>query len=98
MRDPVCGMTVGPDALRVEGYSEFGFCSEHCRKVFIADSTRYAHQTDSDSEGSEVAEARAEERAMAAVGSSSIHLSVEGMTCASCVSTVETALSAVPGG
>jgi Cu+-exporting ATPase len=90
-------MTVGPDALRVEGYSEFGFCSEHCRKVFIADSTRYAHQTDSDSEGSEVAEARAEERAMAAVGSSSIHLSVEGMTCASCVSTVETALSAVPG-
>ncbi|HEX9863781.1 MAG TPA: heavy metal translocating P-type ATPase [Acidimicrobiia bacterium] len=97
MRDPVCGMTVGPDALRVEGYSEFGFCSEHCRKVFIADSTRYAHQTDSDSEGSEVAEARAEERAMAAVGSSSIHLSVEGMTCASCVSTVETALSAVPG-
>ncbi|MEX1134524.1 MAG: heavy metal translocating P-type ATPase [Acidimicrobiia bacterium] len=97
MRDPVCGMTVGPDALRVEGYSEFGFCSEHCRKEFIADPARYADQTDDDPEGSEVAEARTEERAMAAVGSNSIHLSVEGMTCASCVSTVESALAGVPG-
>lgn len=41
MHDPVCGMTVGPDASRVEGYPEYGFCSEHCRQAFIADPGRY---------------------------------------------------------
>ena len=40
-RDPVCGMTVGPDAATVEGRPEFGFCSEHCRRKFIADPELY---------------------------------------------------------
>ncbi len=97
MRDPVCGMTVGADALQVESYSEFGFCSDHCRNEFLADPARYVDETVFGSQDREVAEARAEERAMAAVGSNLIHLSVEGMTCASCVSTVESALAGVPG-
>jgi YHS domain-containing protein len=41
MRDPVCGMAVGPDAAAVEGYPEYGSCSEHCRQAFIADPGRY---------------------------------------------------------
>ena len=41
MRDPVCGMTVGRSALRVDGYPKLGFCSEHCRKTFVADPQRY---------------------------------------------------------
>ena len=42
MRDPVCGVTVGPDALTADGYDGIGFCSEHCRRSFLADPDRYA--------------------------------------------------------
>ncbi|MEX2133626.1 MAG: heavy metal translocating P-type ATPase [Acidimicrobiia bacterium] len=97
MRDPVCGMTVDADGRTVDHYPEFGFCSEHCRTEFIAHPERYAETTGVDSTGSETHEDRVDDRAMPMVGSDSIHLSVEGMTCASCVSTVESALSAVPG-
>ncbi len=41
MRDPVCGMTVGEGSLTVDGYPEYGFCSERCRKAFLAEPTRY---------------------------------------------------------
>ncbi|HEY4607274.1 MAG TPA: cation transporter, partial [Acidimicrobiia bacterium] len=97
MRDPVCGMTVGAGGRTVDGYPELGFCSEHCRTEFSAHPERYARRTDVDSMGSEIFEARVDDRAMSMAGSDSIHLSVEGMTCASCVSTVEKALSSVPG-
>ncbi|HKZ25749.1 MAG TPA: HAD-IC family P-type ATPase, partial [Acidimicrobiia bacterium] len=97
MRDPVCGMTVGAGALQVDGYPEFGFCSEHCRTEFSAHPERYSRGTDVESMDSEILEARVDDRAMSMVGSDSIHLSVEGMTCASCVSTVEKALGSVPG-
>ena len=40
LRDPVCGMTVGPGALRVDGYPALGFCSEHCRQRFLANRQR----------------------------------------------------------
>ena len=97
MRDPVCGMTVGAGGRTVDGYPELGFCSEHCRTEFSAHPERYGRRTDVDSIGSEISEARVDDRAMSMAGSDSIHLSVEGMTCASCVSTVEKALSSVPG-
>jgi YHS domain-containing protein len=45
MRDPVCGMTVGPSPLQVDGYPDFGFCSEHCRRSFLADPELYAEDT-----------------------------------------------------
>ena len=96
MLDPVCGMTVGPDAATVDGYPQFGFCSEHCRAAFAANPEKYL--------GDNTAPEPIEEAAttpMPLVASAakvdSIHLAVQGMTCASCVSTVETALGSVPG-
>ncbi len=41
MRDPVCGMEVSAGSLTVEGHSDVGFCSEHCRSAFLADPDRY---------------------------------------------------------
>lgn len=35
-------MAVGEGALTVDGYPEYGFCSEHCRKAFLAEPARYA--------------------------------------------------------
>ncbi|MEX0700453.1 MAG: cation transporter, partial [Acidimicrobiia bacterium] len=102
MRDPVCGMSVGPDALHADGYPELGFCSEHCHRRFLADPERYVEDTAFD-DGAELDE---EEETIdylpkAPPGrtkpTGTIHLAVEGMTCASCVSRVESALSAVPG-
>src|SRR3990170_7215072 len=40
-RDPVCGMTVGPGAQRADGYPGFGFCSEPCRRTFLAHPERH---------------------------------------------------------
>jgi len=41
MHDPVCGMTVGHGALTVAEYPELGFCSEHCRRAFLASPDRF---------------------------------------------------------
>jgi P-type Cu+ transporter len=94
MRDPVCGMTVGPGAIQVAEYPDFGFCSEHCRRSFRADPEQYTAGADP------VAQPAVENSVDETPGSQrggTIHLSVDGMTCASCVSTVESALSSVPG-
>ena len=96
MRDPVCGMTVGPGALQVDGYPELGFCSQHCRRSFIADPDRYSAGTISESGTESAEDAPADDTPRTQPGGT-FHLSVEGMTCASCVSTVESALSSVPG-
>jgi signal transduction histidine kinase/YHS domain-containing protein len=41
-RDPVCGMTVGPDALGVEHAGAlYRFCSPACRDLFLAQPTQY---------------------------------------------------------
>ena len=38
MRDPVCEMTVCEGVrLTVDGYPEYGFCSQHCREAFLAE-------------------------------------------------------------
>jgi Cu+-exporting ATPase len=110
LQDPVCGMTVGPDALRLEDHPGVGFCSEHCRRAFVADPQRYCDVDDAGARhgadlGEDDVRARiAVDRGAASFaepagrdGTGKIHLSVEGMTCASCVSTVEAALTAVPG-
>src|SRR3972149_5266981 len=51
MRDPVCGMKVGPGALQADGYPDFRFCSEHCRRRFLADPERYGGAPASDGGG-----------------------------------------------
>ena len=41
-RDPVCEMTVGEGVcLSVDGYPQYGFCSEHCRDAFLDEPTQY---------------------------------------------------------
>lgn len=37
LTDPICGMMVDERALRIDGYDEFGFCSEGCRRTFLAE-------------------------------------------------------------
>ncbi len=45
MRDPVCGMTVGDTAPKVDEYPEYGFCSEGCSRAFRDDPARYYGDT-----------------------------------------------------
>ncbi|MEX1207892.1 MAG: heavy metal translocating P-type ATPase [Acidimicrobiia bacterium] len=102
MRDPVCGMTVGRGALKVDGYPELGFCSEHCRRSFLADPERYSGDGTASEDSGNPGEAEADDDPPTrAPGQTAqlvtTHLSVGGMTCASCVSTVESALRTVPG-
>ncbi|MFQ5516869.1 MAG: heavy metal translocating P-type ATPase [Acidimicrobiia bacterium] len=101
--DPVCGMEVDESALRVEGYDDVAFCSEGCRRAFVADPGAFA------SGPAPVAGAPAEPAAepaegrpgvLTAVPGSSrrtVHLSIDGMSCASCVATIEKSLNATPG-
>ena len=47
VRDPVCGMTLKPaDIAFQENYQgkTFSFCSDSCRKKFLADPGKYAGQ------------------------------------------------------
>jgi Cu+-exporting ATPase len=100
-------MTVGDGALKVDAYPEYGFCSEHCRKSFLADPESYKggsashHSLDEDETAEEDAESV---RAPVLVGagaktgeSETMQLAVQGMSCASCVSTIENALGGLPG-
>src|SRR5512135_3392866 len=49
LKDPVCGMTVGPDSgvRHSHGGRMFAFCSEDCLARFKADPRRYAGPGDS---------------------------------------------------
>lgn len=107
MRDPVCGMTVADGALKVDAYPEYGFCSEHCRQSFLADPERYTGQSAGhhDMGTEESAEEDADPvEAPVLVGAGArtdqaetLQIAVEGMSCASCVSTIENALDEIPG-
>ncbi|HEX6302090.1 MAG TPA: heavy metal translocating P-type ATPase [Acidimicrobiia bacterium] len=96
MLDPVCGMTVRADAATVEGYPEFGFCSDHCRREFTANPERYVGASDDHHPVAEMV-AVSNHSTMATAAVDSVRLSVQGMTCASCVSSIESALNSVPG-
>lgn len=92
VRDPVCGMRVGDRALPIDGYPDIGFCSEQCRRAFVTAPERYRSDRAPENPGNEP-----EHPAGSPARTPALHLSIEGMSCASCVSTVETALKAVRG-
>ena len=99
MRDPVCGMNVGESALKVNGYPDYGFCSEHCRKSFSDNPEQYlaAVQTEHvQTEDEDETDAEDPEISARSAKVESVHLSVDGMTCSSCVATIERTLAAVP--
>jgi len=101
MHDPVCGMTVRVGAPTVEGYPEYGFCSNHCLEAFTADPVSYVDQgaedetEEDDGDPPDVQDLVSVSAAPG--GSETLHVALEGMSCASCVSTIEGALNAVPG-
>ncbi|GMR01723.1 MAG: heavy metal translocating P-type ATPase [Acidimicrobiia bacterium] len=100
MRDPVCGMAVGTDALTVEGYPEYGFCSNHCLEAFTSSPDRYLEQAGTDEtedEDDPVGSGVLVGVPAGPGGSETLHVALEGMTCSSCVSTIEGALNALPG-
>ncbi|GMQ93810.1 MAG: heavy metal translocating P-type ATPase [Acidimicrobiia bacterium] len=107
MRDPVCGMTVGADAPTAHGHPEYGFCSSHCLEAFTANPDQYLEQATTDETEEEEEEEEEEEdpvttRILVGVPAGSgqsetLHVALEGMTCSSCVSTIEGALNALPG-
>ncbi len=101
MHDPVCGMTVRVGAPTVAGYPEYGFCSNHCLEAFTANPDSYLDQ-DAEDETEEDDDDPPGVRNLVGVsatpeGSETLHVALEGMSCASCVSTIEGALNAVPG-
>lgn len=100
MRDPVCGMTVGEGALTTDHHPEYGFCSEHCREAFAADPSRYVDETPTggDSQtGHSLQPAKHRRNGGRERRAETVHLSLNGMSCASCVTTIERALDEVPG-
>jgi len=101
--DPVCGMTVKEDAAK--GVSDYAgrrwyFCSTACKMKFDADPEKYIHKDGEPMPGparempagisaAVIPEARS--------GSVRLDLPVSGMTCATCVQTVEKALRKIAG-
>ena len=97
-RDPVCDMTVGANALTLDGFSGVGFCSEHCRRAFRAAPDRYLEGT---AGGADPVDRTPADTGGGPSGighqAETINLSVSGMSCASCVVTIERALKSTPG-
>lgn len=98
IKDPVCGMEVDPHnaaATREHMGNTFYFCSDQCAATFDGDPHKYAHPDP-------VAEIQVAGSATTGFnpilsGPLQVELPVAGLTCTSCVSTVENTLQEVPG-
>ena len=100
--DPVCGMEVDPKTAR-HTYKHRGetysFCAEGCKTAFEADPGVYLDRDPGAPTRSQQAE-QAVEPATTAVddsGLARLDAPVQGIHCASCVGTIEQALSGLPG-
>ncbi len=107
-RDPVCGMTVDPAgaaARRTHAGQEILFCAAGCAAAFDRDPERYLAEGRPSPLPSPAGRGASlplpvlapGTAAVSEGGGESVTLAVEGMHCASCVTTIEKALSAVPG-
>jgi Cu+-exporting ATPase len=97
--DPVCEMEVDPRTAAGKSTWEgqdYYFCSVECKKAFDVNPAAYAARPKGQAPDSTTA-LQAEGRAGARQTDARIDLPISGMTCASCVTTVEKALSAAPG-
>jgi Cu+-exporting ATPase len=91
-------MTVDPAsaaARREHGGREILFCAPGCAAAFDRDPERYLRPGERPSPMS--LPIRSDTATAPAVGHESLSLALEGMHCASCVTTIEKALAAVPG-
>lgn len=92
-KDPICGMEVRPE--KASGSSLYAgktyyFCNPNCKKKFDEDPEAALSPDD-------VAESKPEEKKHTHGKSVSITLPIEGMTCASCVNIIESALKKTMG-
>src|SRR5574341_2000327 len=101
VRDPVCGMTIqeaeAAATSRYDGQTIY-FCAIGCKEKFDAAPERYLNGGGvSPPDPVQVSRATARETAPPHVATAKIDIGIRGMHCASCVSTIEKALAAVPG-
>jgi len=96
--DPICSMDVDPQTAEFHSVHrgvDYYFCARVCREKFDADPDRYSNG------GHE--ETIPEEHPMpplvmpSAAATGTLELSIQGMSCASCVARVEKSLAALPG-
>ncbi len=102
--DPVCGMNVREEAAK--GVSDhdgkrYYFCSTACKKKFDADPEKYLRQCRDpmtcSMPAASVPPAKSPAIPEAGPGTVRLDIPVSGMTCATCVATVEKALQKTPG-
>ncbi|MCQ3972069.1 MAG: heavy metal translocating P-type ATPase [Anaerolineae bacterium] len=99
--DPVCGMEIDPTEaaqIRQALGQTFYFCSDRCAETFDADPQRYIHEP----ERQKAIEPPRAESATTGYnpklkGPVQVELPIAGLTCTTCVTTVERSLREVPG-
>lgn len=62
MRDPICGMEVGPSDLRLDGHEDVALCSAGCRETFLRQTSPQESPTAAPEEGNVDAERAASAR------------------------------------
>ncbi|MBE2201368.1 MAG: heavy metal translocating P-type ATPase [Anaerolinea sp.] len=101
IKDPVCGMEVNPEtaaAKRDHMGQTFYFCSSQCADTFDTDPHKFAHQTMAQPVAVNTAVGSATTGFNSDLaGKLQIDLPLTGLTCSTCVTTVERGLQAVPG-
>lgn len=98
--DSVCGMEVNPEtaaAKRDHMGQTFYFCSTRCADTFDADPHKYAHQEKMTAEANLVIGSATTGFNSDLTGPVQVDLPITGMTCSTCVVTVERSLQEVPG-
>lgn len=103
VKDPVCGMEIDSAAAaakrNIDG-SDYYFCSDHCAATFDADPHQYMHGAVTES--SPVVEKSVVGSATTGYnpdlkGPVQVELPIAGLTCSTCVTTVERSLKEVSG-
>ena len=100
VKDPVCGMEIEPQsaaATREHMGQTFYFCSAQCAATFDANPHQYAHQEMGSNSMKPLAGSATTGFNPDLPGSLQVELPIAGLTCSTCVTTVERGLQAVPG-